>query len=215
MSAGARQTSWRECRVFLADLDRHAGRQSAGGAVPHVDSCRACAALLRSTVAQIRLLKELPRSAPSELSTPEFLHRIYERAAKAAESRVRPVLERALTGQTAPADADWLAAEDADEMAASLARVLPSGPAPAWLWKRIQNDIRMLVAGRRRARLSRRVRVLGLLAASLLVSALLLRAFLIPMEEQTVPQINFQLMPAALDLGFSPVEAVRRVGEDR
>ena len=216
MRAGGRQPSWRECRAFLADLDRHAGHQSAGKAVPHVDSCRACAGLLQSTVAQIQLLEQLPRPVPTELGSPEFLHRIYERAGAAAESRVRPVLERALTGQTAPTDADWLAAEDADEVAASLARSLPSGPAPGWLWKRIQNEIRTLVADRRRARLSRRVRVLGLIAASLLVSVLALRVFLIPdVEGQTVPQIEFRTMPAALDFGFSPVGAVRQVGEER
>ena len=134
MSPGGRQLSWRECRAFLVDLDRHAGQRSAGEAVPHVDSCRACAGLLQSTVAQIQLLEQLPRPVvPPELGSPEFLHRIYERAGAAAESRVRPVLERALIGQTAPTDADWLAAEDADQVAASLARSLPTGPAPGWL----------------------------------------------------------------------------------
>ena len=58
--------------------------------------------------------------------------------------------------------------------------------------------------------------MLGLLAASLLVSALAVRAFLISDEEgQTVPQIEFRVLPAALDFGFSPVGAVRQVGEER
>ncbi len=210
--------SWRDCRAFLADLDLHGQRKLAGQPVPHEDSCRSCAALLRSTVSQIRALRNLASPPnPDELSSPGFLQRIYERAGQAAETQVRPVLGRVLTRQTAPTDADWLAAEDAEEVAGTLAQSLPNGPAPGWLWMRIKSDVRAArIQGRRRAQVSRGIRVLGLLAASVLVSVLALRPFLVTPEtpgEQELSVPRFMTVAEPLDRDFSPVDAIR--GEER
>ncbi len=212
------QLSWRDCRAFLEDLDLHAGTALRGEIVPHADSCGSCAALLRSTVSHIRALRHLPSPAiPDQLSSPHFLQRIYQRAGHAAEKQVRPVLEQVLTPQTAPSDADWLAAENAEEIAGALARSLPNGPAPGWLWMRIKSEVMTRIEGRRRARLARRIRVLGLLAASVLVSVFALRPFLVTgslaTESPATPQFVRVLDP--LDRGFSPVAAVRQGGEGR
>ncbi len=213
MSGTGAPMSWRDCRAFLADLEHHASR--AGQRVSHAESCSACAALLNSAVAQIGILRALPRPVPpAELSSHQFLEGIYTRAGEVSETQLRPVLERALTDHdlAVAAETDWLAAEDPQEIATSLARSLPSGPTPGWLWTRIQTEVRTLIRGRRRARWSRRAQVAGLLAAGLLVSVIALRPFLVS-EDQQAPV--FLTVTKPLDLSFSPLDALREVGEQR
>ena len=215
--------SWRECRAFLADLEQHTTRAAAGQGVPHAESCSTCAALLHSAGVQIEILRALPRPVPpAELSSHRFLEGIYARAGEASETRLRPVLETALVLErglardehAVPVETDWLAAEDPQEIAASLVRSLPSGPTPGWLWTRIQTEVRTLIRARRRARRSRRIQVAGLLAAGLLVSVVALSPFLVSEDEGVTAPLVIIKVTAPLDSGYSAA-VLREVGEPR
>jgi hypothetical protein len=208
--------TWRDCRAFLADLDGHVARRSRDEPVPHVDACTACAARLQAASRQASELRRLPAPVlPERLRSPGFLAAIYERAGSRSEARLGPVLGRTLTGKSAPADADWLAPEDAAEVAQSLLGSLPSGRPPGWLWTRIQTEIRALIQLRRRSRRMRRIRVAGLLAASLLISAVALWAG--GRHELTEADVHIYPLssPLPLDSGLDVVEAIRQGGEER
>lgn len=217
MSGSGAQMSWRECRAFLADLDQHGTRDPADRRVAHAESCSSCAALLKKTSAQIEILRALPRPVPpAELSSPRFLEGIYARAGEAAETRLRPVLETGLAGHrhAVATETDWLVADDPQEIAASLARSLPSGPTPGWLWTRIQTEVRTLIRGRRRARWSRRVQVAGLLAAGLVISVVALRPFLVSEDEGATAPLVIIKMTTPLDSNYSSA-LFRELGEPR
>lgn len=218
MSVSQPLRSWRDCRVFVADLEEHAARSARGEGVPHADACEACAARLQAVVIQIALLNRLPRPGiPEQLRSPEFLAGIYERAGRAAEEIVGPALSRVLTRESAPTDADWSATENAAEVADSLARSLPSGRPPGWLWMRIQTEVRGLIESRRRNRRMRRIQVIGLLAASLVISALALWSFLPERQPLTAADIRFLTLSSPPPLGgyLDVVPALRQVGEER
>ena len=217
MSGTGAQMSWRECRAFLADLAQHGTRAAAGQRVPHTESCSACAALLHSAVAQIGILRALPRPVPpSELSSHRFLEGIYARAGESSETWLRPVLEAGLADHhhAVAAETDWLAADDPQEIAASLARSLPSGPTPGWLWTRIQAEMRTLIRGRRRARWARRVQVAGFLAAGLVISLVALRPFLVSEDEGAIT-VTFAPSSVPLDSSYSTTDLLRELGAPR
>lgn len=157
------------CSTFLAGLaDWALGR---GPGVEHVRTCAACADRVRAARQTAALLRGLPApELPAGLAEPAFLERIHEAIARSsAESEVGVALSTGLTRKPMPLDPGWegAVAAGAPTRTPALDSLEPKS-APAWLWARIREDVRVGLAERRQHQ--RRTFALRLAAAVILVA---------------------------------------------
>jgi hypothetical protein len=202
------------CRDFLAELARLAETPAGAPAGEHVARCSACARHLAAARANVLLLRglptlTLPAGAPG-------LDAIHERAAAAAEQRLRDLLGRTITPVAAPeALTSGGLDEGASAMATGLPRALPRPRTPGWLRARVREDLRQLRERRLRAR---RWRVAALAAALLacvgLVGGLLRPRNVGPGGTEDGVQFVFVTLASAPHPELSPTGVVRLLGRE-
>src|SRR5688572_2004856 len=106
----------------LGLLDAVAGR----GAPASVDT--SAVARARAFAAALRTVRPVP---PAELSDPEFLARIYERAARSSARAIGPsVLGRAFVRSAAPREVAWVEPHYRPDLGAMLRTGLPGRQLP-------------------------------------------------------------------------------------
>lgn len=167
----------------------------------------------RDYVRNARVLRALPKPpVPAELQDATFLEGIYERA---ATDDLGQVLAEALPARPAPetAEAAVPAAvyEEEARTRPELQAHLAASPAPGWLWRRVQEDLRRQLAGHRRQARMFRLKVAAAAAVLLIVGAgVTVNLRPVPAQDLAI-EIQVRRLERPIGPTFHPTDRLREI----